>query len=164
MYVSHCFDLKLVGAIFWILHISQVHLDIKNLWAIYYSTFVWIYHIFVQFTNNEAILSVWAILRFFWSIWTNLRIKIWWQLQNCGKMTGLLVKRTKIMKNTNKSGIQYGCIFVQKCGITVCFWWFSPSSSDAFDWCKFLFVYFLCLRFVFLKIPEARNFKFVSFL
>ena len=26
---THCFDLKLVGAIFWILHTSQVHMDIK---------------------------------------------------------------------------------------------------------------------------------------
>ena len=103
--LAHCFDLKLVGAIFWILHISQVHLDIKNLRASYFSTFVRIYNIFVQFTNNEAILSVWAILGFFWLIWTNLGIKIWWQLQNCGKMTGLLVKRTKIMKNTNKSDV-----------------------------------------------------------
>ena len=60
---------------------------------------------FVQFTNNQAILPVSAILGSSWSIWTNLGIKIWWQLQNCGKMTGLLVKRTNIMKNTNKSDV-----------------------------------------------------------
>ena len=102
---SHCFDLKLVGAIFWILHIFQVHLDIKNPRAGYTALLIEFIIFFVQFTNNQAILPVWAILAFFWSIWTNLGIKIWWQLQNWGKMTGLLVKRTKIMKNTNKSDI-----------------------------------------------------------
>ena len=46
---THCFDLKLMGAIFCILYISQVHLDIRNLRASCYVTFVWIYHIFCSF-------------------------------------------------------------------------------------------------------------------
>ena len=78
----------------------------------YYVTFLLFIISFVHFTNNPAILPVLTMLGFFQSIWTNLGIKIWWQLQNCGKMAGLLVKRTKNIKNSSKSGITtYPSIF-----------------------------------------------------
>ena len=102
---SHCFDLKVMGAIFLILYISQVHLDIRNLRQVVTSLLFEFIISFVNFTNNPAILPVLTIFRFFQSIWTNLGIKIWWQLQNCGKMAGLLVKWTKNMKNSNKSDV-----------------------------------------------------------